>query len=103
MLMAGDRSGGNTVRQRSLYAEGEPRGYLKAIDPMTGQAKWQTGFPSPNWAGTLVTAGGGGVPPGPPGRVARGRGAPAERGRRVQKASGALWPPARSAARRHGQ
>jgi alcohol dehydrogenase (cytochrome c) len=58
MLMAGDRSGGNTVRQRPIYAEGEPRGYLKAIDPMTGQAKWQTGFPSPNWAGTLVTAGG---------------------------------------------
>ena len=36
----------------------DPRGYLKAIDPMTGQAKWQTGFKSPNWAGTLVTAGG---------------------------------------------
>jgi alcohol dehydrogenase (cytochrome c) len=31
---------------------------LKAIDPLTGVAKWQTGFPSPNWAGTLVTAGG---------------------------------------------
>ncbi len=58
MLMAGDRSGGNTVKQRAIYAEGEPRGYLKAIDPMTGQAKWQTGFKSPNWAGTLVTAGG---------------------------------------------
>jgi alcohol dehydrogenase (cytochrome c) len=57
-LMAGDRSGGNTVRQRPIYAPGEPRGYLKAIDPMTGVAKWQTGFPSPNWAGTLVTAGG---------------------------------------------
>ena len=28
------------------------------IDPMTGAAKWQTGFKSPNWAGTLVTAGG---------------------------------------------
>ena len=25
---------------------------------MTGEAKWQTGFKSPNWAGTLVTAGG---------------------------------------------
>jgi alcohol dehydrogenase (cytochrome c) len=57
-LMAGDRSGGNTVRQRPIYAEGEPRGYLKAIDPMTGRAQWQTGFKSPNWAATLVTAGG---------------------------------------------
>ena len=36
----------------------DPRGYLKAIDPMTGQAKWQTGFKSPNYSGTLVTAGG---------------------------------------------
>ena len=34
------------------------RGILKAIDPMTGQAKWQTPFTSPNWAGTMVTAGG---------------------------------------------
>jgi len=57
-LMAGDRSGGNTVRQRAIYPDPDPRGYLKAIDPMTGQAKWQTGFKSPNWAGTLVTAGG---------------------------------------------
>ena len=57
-LMTGDRSGGNTVKARTLYPDPEPRGYLKAIDPMTGQAKWQTGFKSPNWAGTLVTAGG---------------------------------------------
>jgi alcohol dehydrogenase (cytochrome c) len=34
------------------------RGYLKAIDPMTGKAKWKIPFKSPNWAGTLVTAGG---------------------------------------------
>jgi alcohol dehydrogenase (cytochrome c) len=57
-LMAGDRSGGNTVKTRNIYPDPDPRGYLKAIDPMTGEAKWQTGFKSPNWAGTLVTAGG---------------------------------------------
>ena len=34
------------------------RGHLRAIDPMTGEAKWSIGFKSPNWAGTLVTAGG---------------------------------------------
>ncbi len=34
------------------------RGYLEAIDPLTGKAKWKTAFKSPNWAGTLVTAGG---------------------------------------------
>ncbi len=34
------------------------RGYLRAIDPMTGKSKWSIPFKSPNWAGTLVTAGG---------------------------------------------
>jgi alcohol dehydrogenase (cytochrome c) len=57
-LMAGDRSGGNTVKTTNIYPDPDPRGYLKAIDPMTGQAKWQTGFKSPNYAGTLATAGG---------------------------------------------
>jgi alcohol dehydrogenase (cytochrome c) len=57
-LMEGDRSGGVTVKQTPIYPDPDPRGYLKAIDPMTGQAKWQTGFKSPNYSGTLVTAGG---------------------------------------------
>jgi len=57
-LKPGERSGGNTVKLSNIYPDPDPRGYLKAIDPMTGQAKWQTGFKSPNWAGTLVTAGG---------------------------------------------
>ncbi|MGZ3409127.1 MAG: PQQ-dependent dehydrogenase, methanol/ethanol family [Xanthobacteraceae bacterium] len=34
------------------------RGVLRAIDPKTGKAKWETKFKSPNIAGTLVTAGG---------------------------------------------
>ena len=34
------------------------RGYLRAIDPMTGKSKWAIAFKSPNWAGTMVTAGG---------------------------------------------
>jgi alcohol dehydrogenase (cytochrome c) len=34
------------------------RGYLRAVDPLTGQSKWQTPFKSPNVCGTLVTAGG---------------------------------------------
>ncbi len=57
-LQAGDRSGGNTVKVKNILPDPDPRGYLKAIDPMTGQARWQTGFPEPNYAGTLVTAGG---------------------------------------------
>ncbi len=35
-----------------------PRGYLKAIDPLTGKTKWEYGADIPNWAGTLNTAGG---------------------------------------------
>ena len=57
-MVVGERSGGNTVKTNNIYPDPDPRGYLKAIDPLTGQAKWQTGFKSPNWAGTLVTAGG---------------------------------------------
>ena len=39
--------------------KGEPHGYLSAIDPMTGKAKWQVAWPGlPSMAGTLSTAGG---------------------------------------------
>ena len=46
------------VKRQNLFPDPEPRGYLKAIDPLTGKSKWETGFKSPNWAGTLVTTGG---------------------------------------------
>ena len=36
----------------------QPRGYLKAIDPMTGKAKWQTPSAMPRFSGVLSTAGG---------------------------------------------
>ncbi|HUH83685.1 MAG TPA: methanol/ethanol family PQQ-dependent dehydrogenase [Stellaceae bacterium] len=35
-----------------------PRGYLKAIDPLTGKAKWQAGSDMPRFSGVLATAGG---------------------------------------------
>ncbi len=35
----------------------ENRGTLRAIDPMTGKAKWGVDFKIPNWAGTMVTGG----------------------------------------------
>ena len=46
------------VDRTNLFPDPEPRGYLKAIDPLTGKSKWETAFKSPNWSGTLVTAGG---------------------------------------------
>ncbi|HEV2548607.1 MAG TPA: methanol/ethanol family PQQ-dependent dehydrogenase [Stellaceae bacterium] len=39
------------------FKEG-PRGYLKAIDPMTGKAKWEVPSDIPRWSGVLSTAGG---------------------------------------------
>jgi alcohol dehydrogenase (cytochrome c) len=36
----------------------EPRGYLKAIDPMTGKAKWEQPSDMPRMSGVLSTAGG---------------------------------------------
>jgi alcohol dehydrogenase (cytochrome c) len=36
----------------------EPRGYLKAIDPLTGKAKWQAPSDLPRFSGVLSTAGG---------------------------------------------
>ncbi len=39
--------------------EAEPyRGFLKAIDPLTGHIKWQFEHTSPTWSGALSTAGG---------------------------------------------
>ena len=35
-----------------------PRGYLKAIDPMTGKAKWEAPSDMPRFSGVLSTAGG---------------------------------------------
>jgi alcohol dehydrogenase (cytochrome c) len=39
------------------YPEG-PRGYLKAIDPLTGKAKWEMPSDIPRFSGVLSTAGG---------------------------------------------
>lgn len=41
-----------------LWDDPNGRGYLRAIDPLTGQSKWAVPSKSPNMAGTLVTAGG---------------------------------------------
>ena len=43
-----------------VWPEGEDakRGYLRAIDPMTGEVKWQDGVEIPRFAGVLSTDGG---------------------------------------------
>src|SRR5215468_202847 len=40
------------------YAPNEPRGYLRAIDPLTGKAKWEAPSDLPRFSGVLSTAGG---------------------------------------------
>jgi alcohol dehydrogenase (cytochrome c) len=45
--------GGNTTRKRD-----EGYGALRAIDPLTGDVKWEFKFPNPSMAGTLSTASG---------------------------------------------
>src|SRR5262249_18668804 len=45
-------------RPAYLFDDPNGRGYLRAIDPLTGQSKWAVPFKSPNFSGTLVTAGG---------------------------------------------
>jgi alcohol dehydrogenase (cytochrome c) len=55
-LKPGDPQRG--VHVTPIYNADGMRGYLRAIDPMTGKSKWAIAFKSPNWAGTLVTAGG---------------------------------------------
>ena len=46
------------VKVKHVFDDPDHRGFLKAIDPLTGKSKWEIGFKSPNWAGTLATAGG---------------------------------------------
>jgi alcohol dehydrogenase (cytochrome c) len=56
-----DLKPGDSHRAAKVTRVFEPdgiRGHLNAIDPMTGKSKWAIPFKSPNWAGTLVTAGG---------------------------------------------
>jgi len=38
--------------------DADKRGHLRATDPLTGKAKWELPFKSPNIAGSLATAGG---------------------------------------------
>ena len=66
--------GGNYKAEPAVFKQGEwylgmdltdiwawpdgPRGYLKAIDPMTGKAKWEVPSDIPRFSGVLSTAGG---------------------------------------------
>ena len=55
-LVAGRPSGPGTVKRTTVTDDPNVRGYLKAVDPLTGKAKWATPYKSPNWSSTMVTA-----------------------------------------------
>jgi alcohol dehydrogenase (cytochrome c) len=55
-LAPGKPSGNGTVKRTVVVDDPNIRGFLKAVDPMTGKSKWETPYKSPNFSSTLVTA-----------------------------------------------
>jgi alcohol dehydrogenase (cytochrome c) len=55
-LTPGTPSGTPTVKRTTVTNDPKIRGYLKALDPLTGKAKWQAPYASPNYSSTMVTA-----------------------------------------------
>src|SRR5271170_7105654 len=55
-LSPGKPSGVPTVKRTVVTNDPNVRGYLKAVDPLTGKSKWETPYRSPNYSSTMVTA-----------------------------------------------
>jgi alcohol dehydrogenase (cytochrome c) len=55
-LAPGRPSGVGTVKRTVVVDDPDVRGYLKAVDPLTGRSKWETPYQSPNFSSTMVTA-----------------------------------------------
>jgi alcohol dehydrogenase (cytochrome c) len=55
-LTPGTPSGVPTVKRTVVTDDPNIRGYLKAVDPVTGKSKWEAPYRSPNYSSTLVTA-----------------------------------------------
>ncbi len=55
-LEPGKPSGTPTVKRTVVTDDPNIRGYLKAVDPLTGQSKWETPYRSPNYSSTMVTS-----------------------------------------------
>jgi alcohol dehydrogenase (cytochrome c) len=55
-LAPGRPSGPGTVKRTVVVDDPNVRGYLKAVEPLTGKSKWETAYRSPNYSSTMVTA-----------------------------------------------
>ena len=55
-LAPGKPSGPGTVKRTTVTDDPNVRGFLKAVDPLTGKSKWETAYKSPNFSSTMVTA-----------------------------------------------
>ena len=55
IYVPGKPSGPGSVKRTTVFDDPNVRGYLKAVDPMTGKSSWEVPFKSPNWSSTLVT------------------------------------------------
>jgi alcohol dehydrogenase (cytochrome c) len=55
-LAPGRPSGPGTVKRTTVVDDPNVRGFLKAVDPLTGKSKWETPYRSPNFSSTMVTA-----------------------------------------------
>jgi alcohol dehydrogenase (cytochrome c) len=55
-LVPGRPSGPGTVKRTNVTDDPNIRGFLKAVDPLTGKSKWERPYVSPNFSSTMVTA-----------------------------------------------
>jgi alcohol dehydrogenase (cytochrome c) len=55
-MAPGKPSGPGSVKRTTVTDDPNIRGYLKAVDPLTGKSKWEVPYKSPNWSSTMSTA-----------------------------------------------
>ena len=55
-FVPGKPSGPGTVKRTTVVDDPNVRGFLKAVDPMTGKVKWEAPYKSPNFSSTMSTA-----------------------------------------------
>jgi alcohol dehydrogenase (cytochrome c) len=56
-MKPGQPSGPGSVKRATVTEDPNIRGYLKAVEPLTGKSKWEVPYRSPNYSSTLTTAG----------------------------------------------